>query len=515
MKGLRFPLALAVFLLAMLSPVESIAHGQGSRLGTISFPTSGNAAAQPHFVRGVLFLHSFEYDSAAAEFRKAEQLDPTFVMPYWGEAMTYTHPVWDEQDLPAARAALSRLGATSQARKAKAKTIREADYLNAVEILYGEGSKPHRDTVYSAAMQRVSSKYPDDVEARAFYALSLLGLNQGVRDVPTYLRAGAIAEDIFRTHPDHPGAAHYVIHSYDDPAHATMGLKAARAYSKIAPGAAHAQHMTTHIFMALGMWDEVASQNEIASGHDHDKWAPGHYTMWLNYAYLQQGRFNEALHMLETLRRGPAGETRPIWLFKGQYLIDTDQWAGEVSKWDSGKMPVNPALKPYWLFIEGYGAVVRGDEEAASRSLIELSRANAASGTKVDPIDAILEIELKAMVKLAQGANDEAVSLMRDATARQDAMPFDFGPPPVVKPTHELFGEMLLKLKRPKEARDEFKRSLALAPRRVRSLLGLARASSAMGDKAGARDAYRTIQSIWHSADPAQKYLPDLVAGVK
>src|SRR5512140_1806610 len=187
MRGLRSPLALTVLLTAMISAVGSIANGQGSRLGTISFPTSGNAAAQPHFVRGVLFLHSFEYDSAAAEFRKAEQLDPPFAMAYWGEAMTYTHPVWDEQDLPAARAALSRLGATSQARKAKAKTIREADYLNAGEILYGEGSKPHRDTVYSAAMQRLSSKYPGDVEARAFYALSLLGLNQGVRDVPTYL----------------------------------------------------------------------------------------------------------------------------------------------------------------------------------------------------------------------------------------------------------------------------------------------------------------------------------------
>jgi len=237
--------------------------------------------------------------------------------------------------------------------------------------------------------------------------------------------------------------------------------------------------------------------------------------MWLNYAYLQQGRFNEALHMLETLRRGPAGETRPIWLFKGQYLIDTDQWTGKVAQWDSGKMPVNPALKPYWLFIQGYGAAVRGDEEGASRSLIELSRANAASGAKVDPIDAILEIELKAMVKLAQGSNDEAVRLMQNATARQDAMPFDFGPPPVVKPTHELFGEILLKLKRPREARDEFKRSLALAPRRVRTLLGLARASSAMGDQAGARDTYKTIQSIWHSADSTQKNLPDLVAAVK
>jgi tetratricopeptide (TPR) repeat protein len=515
MKKLRSPLALSVILILMIASVGRTAYSQGSRLGTISFPTSGSPAAQQHFVRGVLFLHSFEYDSAAAEFKKAQKIDPSFAMAYWGEAMTYTHPVWDEQALPAARAALAKLGPTPQARKAKAKTAREADYLDAVEILYGEGSKPHRDTIYSAAMQRLSSKYPSDVEARAFYALSLLGLNQGVRDVPTYLRAGAIAEDIFKKHPDHPGAAHYVIHSYDDPAHAPMGLAAARAYSKIAPGAAHAQHMTTHIFMALGMWDEVASQNEIASGHDHDKWRPGHYTLWLNYAYLQQGRFNEALHMLETLRRGPGGTTRQDWGFRGQYLIDTDQWTGEVAKWDSGATPADATMKPYWSFIQGYGAAARGDEEGASRSLIELSRANEAAGARVDPIDAIMEIELKAMVKLAQGSNDEAVRLMRDATARQDAMPFDFGPPPVAKPTHELFGEMLLKLERPKEARAEFKRSLALAPRRVRSLFGLARAQTAMGDKTGARETYTTIRSIWHSADPAQKNLPELEAALK
>ncbi|HZK77654.1 MAG TPA: tetratricopeptide repeat protein, partial [Gemmatimonadaceae bacterium] len=255
--------------------------------------------------------------------------------------------------------------------------------------------------------------------------------------------------------------------------------------------------------------DEVASQNEIASGHNHDMWRPGHYTLWLNYAYLQQGRYEEALHMLETLRRGPAGAARPIWGFKAQYLIDTDQWTGEVAKWDSGSVPTAAEDKPYWAFIQGFGAAKRGDEESVSRALIELSRANAAAGAKVDPIDVIHELELKAMVKLAQGANDEAIALMRSATAREDAMPFDFGPPPVTKPSHELFGEMLLQLKRPKEARDEFKRALALAPRRTRSLLGLARASSAIGDAATARDTYATIREIWHSADPAQN-LPEL-----
>lgn len=172
--------------------------------------------------------------------------------------------------------------------------------------------------------------------------------------------------------------------------------------------------------------------------------------------------------------------------------------------------PTDPGNKAYWPFIQGYGAAKRGDQDVAAKALIELSRMNAAAGAKVDPIDTIHELELKALIKLAQGSNDEAVSLMRTATAREDAMPFDFGPPVVTKPTHELFGEMLLQIKRPKEARDEFERALRLAPRRTRSLLGLARAYTAMGDTAQARQIYATIRSIWHSADSAQKTLPEL-----
>ncbi|MEO5904866.1 MAG: tetratricopeptide repeat protein [Gemmatimonadaceae bacterium] len=487
------------------------ACGQSTRLGTINFPTAGSETAQPHFIRGVLFLHSFEYDSAAAEFVKAQHADPKFAMAYWGEAMTYTHPVWNEQDTVAARKALRKLAPSAAVRRATTSTPREAAYLNAVELLYGTGTKVHRDTVYSAAMGSLSAQYPSDAEAKTFYALSLLGLNQGVRDVPTYMKAGAIAEEVFGKYPDHPGAAHYVIHSYDDPRHAPMGLKAARAYSTIARGAAHAQHMTTHIFMALGMWDDVASQNEIASGHDHGMWTPGHYTLWLNYAYLQQGRYDKALHLLETLRTSRGAKTeRPIWIFKGQYLIDTDQWNGEVAKWDSGAVPENPAIKPYWDFIRGYESIKLGDEEGASRALIQMTRDNSATGPETNPTNAILELELKAMVKVAQGASDGAVALMRSATAREDAMPFDFGPPPVVKPSHELFGEMLLQLNQPKEAAAEFQRAIARAPRRVRSLLGLARAAKANGDADTSRQTYGEIRTIWHLAEPAQSGLAEL-----
>src|SRR5437879_4339399 len=188
---------------------------QKPRLGTIDFPTSGAPAAQAQFVRGVLLLHSFEYQDAARAFRAAQSIDPGFALAYWGEALTYTHPVWNEQDGNAARAALLRLGPTPAARRAKALTPREKAYLDAVEILYGDGSKAARDTAYSLDMERVVTRFPADREAKVFYALSLLGLNQGVRDTATYRRAGAIVEPVFRANPNHPGAGRLLTPPYD------------------------------------------------------------------------------------------------------------------------------------------------------------------------------------------------------------------------------------------------------------------------------------------------------------
>src|SRR5437867_5662781 len=310
---------------------------QTSRLGTIDFPTSGAPEAQPQFVRGVLLLHSFEYRDAAQAFREAQRLDPGFALAYWGEALTYTHPIWDEQDVSAARAALQRLGPTPAARRAKAPTPREQAYLETVEILYGDGSKTKRDTAYSLALERLVASFPADREAQVFYALSLLGLNQGVRDVPTYLRAAAIVEKVFRENPNHPGAAHLLIHCYDDPIRAPLGLPAARAYSKIAPDAAHAQHLTTHIFLALGMWDEVVSQNELASGRDRAAWTANHYTAWLGYGYLQQGRYGEALQHLERMRRNADWTTGHglalLAQMRADYVINTERWDSPSLQW--------------------------------------------------------------------------------------------------------------------------------------------------------------------------------------
>lgn len=483
--------------------------GFAQRLGTIEFPNSGAAAAQTPFINGMLLLHSFEYSDAAKEFRDAQKLDPTFALAYAGEALTYTHPVWNEQDTGSARAALARLSPLAAQRRNLARTPREQMYMDAVEILYGSGTKPQRDTLFSAAIERIVAAYPDDDEAKIFFALSLLGLNQSVRDIPDYMRAGAIAEDVLRRKPDHPGAAHFVIHAFDDPIHAPLGLWAANAYSKIAPQAAHAQHMTSHIFLAMGMWDKVVSQNVIASGSDHASWHAGHYTVWLGYGYQQQGRFSEARSHLrhlhgnvgDSLRRG---EAFSLIVMRAAYLIDTEDWKDSSAKWTFAR-PQSAQLRAIDGFALAYTALKTGDRVGAERitKAIEAELSPGVTGLPAAQraVIQILATELRAAISAADGHFENAVSTVREATRLEDALPLEFGPPLIAKPTHELAGEILLAAGKPADAQSEFVKALALAPGRSRSLLGLARAASRAGDNVTATRAARDLLKNWHSAD--------------
>ena len=481
------------------------ASAQEPRLGSIEFPTSGAPAAQPHFLRGVLYLHSFEYGSAATAFREAQRLDPGFAMAYWGEAMTYTHPVWNEQNVAAARAALGRLAPTPEARAAKAGTERERAYLAAVEALYGEGSKARRDTVYALAMERLASEQPDDLEARAFHALAILALNQGVRDQQAYERAGAIALGVLEKNPDHPGGAHYVIHAFDDPLHAKQGLEAARAYSKIAPDAAHAQHMTTHIFLALGMWDEVVSQNEIAS--HHTDWRSGHYVSWYAYGLLQLGRRREAAVVLERARKNwPANLGPALRFMRAHQVILTERWDDPSLDWDIPD-PVGTTPRAIEHFVRGYAAVQRGDRQQAQARRSRLATLAEEATRKGDTpteraLPGILGSELEAAILHAESRSHDALTLLQQAAEREASLPVEFGPPYIVKPTFELLGEVLLALDRPAEAVRAFTRALELAPRRAPSLLGLARSADKAGDAALAVQTWETLAEVWRNADP-------------
>lgn len=499
----RAPMTLCFLATAAGCILAGSLSAQTTALGHTEFPNSGAAEAQEPFIRGLLLLHSFEYDRARDAFREAQRRDPDFAMAYWGEAMTWNHPVWFRQYRDRARAALEQLAPTPAARLAKAPTEREKAYLAAVETLFGEGPKATRDTLYMEAMREMHQRWPEDENAAAFYALSILGTSHGGRDVPTYMRAAAVVEEVFRDNPQHPGAAHYLIHSYDDPIHAPLGLRAARAYAKIAPDAAHAQHMTSHIFVALGMWDEVVSQNTVAA--NATSWGPGHYTSWLSYGLVQQGRYQEAVKLLQEARghmsaAAPAGQRGYLVHMRGDYVVCAERWTSPVLEWSIATDDLLPHARAEDAFVQGFAAVKRGDVASAERWLTRVAAAAQAAATTSDldsagrTVPRILEKELRGLLALAGGRNDAGLALLREATALEDAMPFEFGPPAVVKPSHELLAEVLLELGRSPEAQREFERALELTPKRALALRGLVTAAERNGDAKTAQRAHALLQ---------------------
>ncbi len=507
-------------------------------LGTATFPTSTHSApAAREFARGLLLLHLFEYDDAMWSFIAAEKADPGFAMAYWGEAMTFNHPVWNEVDVQAGRAALARFGPTPEARAQRIVDPRARAWFSAVEILYdGAGSKPERDARYATAMEQLSRAYPKDDEAQLFYALALLGKSEGVRDVPAYLQAAAIAKAVFTRNPSHPGAAHYWIHAMDDPQHAAGALVAARALSKIAPNAAHAQHMCSHIFLTLGMWDGVVRANIAADRVMNQQGAAagkpaircGHSHYWLEYGYLEQGRIGEAKRVVAACREEA---TQPGMAAKAQgtvdpddavvssfvemrarYLVDTGRWNDEVAGW---KVDMDGALMPELndAFAAGFAAAERGDLPTARKALatvLEISPQSPAAfdgagtppGDPMRRVPEIQKLQLQAAVLSAEGRGNEAVAMAQRAVAISEELPYAFGPPSPEKPSYEFLGELLLKENRNSPARAAFEASLQRAPQRTESLLGLACAESAMGDKAAAAQTYRQLLVIWKNADP-------------
>jgi tetratricopeptide (TPR) repeat protein len=520
-----------VLVLCLALPAAALA--QPSEVGLVEFPNSGAPEAQASFIEGLAQLHNFEYADAALQFRKAQEIDPGFAMAYWGEAMTANHPVWMEQDRDRALAILARLGPTAEARRAKAGSDREKAYLEAVEILYGEGTKHERDIAYADAMRKIHEAYPDDVDAAAFYALAILGTAHEGRDFSIYMKAAAVAEEAFVDHRRHPGILHYLIHAYDDPIHAPLGLRAARLYGEVAPRAAHAQHMTSHIFLAVGDWDDVVKANETAASvmnrartsRAQPSYHCGHYNFWLLYGYLQQGRESEARSLLSLCRedasRTPPGPSvvdpdnsalHSLLQMRARYLVDSEAWDGEVAQWRVDLPPGHPAERVTFEWTEGMAAVGRADLSEARERLANLASARSALGAflvehpedlgpAVERRAGILENELTASIRGLEGRRNEAVSILKAAAAEEEAIPSMFGPPFVDKPSSELLGETLLELERADEAAAAFRRALARTPERTLSLRGLADALERGGHKEESMEVRSRLHRIWRRAD--------------
>ncbi len=493
---LKLEIRVVYLLAATVLLASAVAATTVDTLGTLDFPNSGAPEAQDAFVRGVLLLHSFEYDDAREAFVEAQQIDPDFAMAYWGEAMTYNHPLWRWQDREAALEVLGKIPDHEL-------TAREQSYLDALAILYGEGDKVARDITYAEAMRQLSASHPDDLEAKSFYALSILGTTQAVRDFRTFMKAGAVAEEVFASNPRHPGAAHYLIHSYDDPVHAPLGLRAARVYAEIAPAASHAQHMISHIYVALGDWANSVDSNiksfEVSRERAARKNLPiddlnFHSYHWLEYSYLQMAQFDRARPMVDQMRQYALETGTPR--ARGYYAGMRASWIVESGGRDApesiGTETMGPTAAAGDLFATGVSAIAGGDPAGAKTALESLDQR--LQGLTPSPDDKVgvetrrtvqvIADSLEAVIAWTEGRRDQAISLLEGATAIEGSLALEYGPPSIVKPSNELFGEVLLAAGQPGAAAEQFEQALQRAPRRRLSLLGLAQASAASADLA-------------------------------
>jgi tetratricopeptide (TPR) repeat protein len=503
-----------------------------AQLGRVTFPNSGAPAAQEPFLKGVAALHSFWYEEALEYFQAATKADPDFALGYWGEAMTYTHPLWAQQEVEPARQALAKIKDTAKL------TQRERDFIAAARALYGTGDKLSRDLAYAAAMEKMYRAYPDDLESAAFYALALLGtVRPGDKGFQRQMKAGAIALEVYQKNPQHPGAAHYVIHSFDDPEHAILALPAARLYAGIAPAAHHAQHMPSHIFLQLGMWPEAAKSNETA-WQVSDEWVKRkklplslrdyHSNHWLTYVYAQQGRYAKAEELVNRLRQTQqqhgAGSVRSYDDATALFIVETERWdlanklfteqtatvtaAGEHAGHTGVSAPSNPATMPpqrrgfsLALFVRALAAASTSAPEAETllaemRALRQQS--NDAYGAKMLEIR---ELEVASLLSASRKNFAEAITSLKRATLLEEEMSPPLGPPSLLKPSHELLGEILLRAGKPQEAATAFATALVRQPNRARSLLGAARAAAASGNKTAALAAYAELLTVWQQAD--------------
>jgi hypothetical protein len=563
---MRFPrfLLLAASLLAvtMLAQDIHLQHsdsGPDEGFGRVHMDISCSPAVATDFDRALALLHNFWYVRALERFNQILKNDPGCAMAYWGAAMTYNHPFWDppSQADETAAWALAQKGLSAPEASA-----REKLYLAAVAALYkdgGAGSKSTRDQNYRDAMAAAYAQYPDD-ETALFYGLSILGaIPEGSHGFAQQEQAAKLFEAVYARHPDHPGALHYLIHAYDDPEHAQQGLNAARAYAQAAAAVPHALHMPSHIFTRLGYWDESAATNlkgwevseaDVKRAGESGAYRDYHNLNYLEYAYIQLGRFRDAQHTMDIaaaqyqalpdkhtapdtpeLRsrhvRGRTIYAVPDRVVYGYFDMLT-RLLVEAGHWDdAAKIPLLVssrdfvAVKLQW---EAKAAAVRKDAtmaKAAAAKLVSLSQEQG-QHPFAKLIITLQAKEAEAFAAQAAGDADNAVMKLKEAVAIEDSIDDLSQPPYPVIPATELFGNLLLELDRPAEAAPFFRKTLQRTPNRPKAVFGLARAAQTLGDNAAARERYQEFLGIWKDADSdrpevaaAKKFLAKKLNGEK
>jgi hypothetical protein len=511
--SLLFALA-ACFL--VVSSVPAIAdddhhHDMAEHLGTVHFPVSCSPAAQQSFEKGVALLHSFWYEEAEKTFAEAEKEDPACAMAHWGVAMSLWHQLWDWPKEDTLKRGADEL---AKAANPPAKTERERDYITAARAFYthagsakGDADHEARARAYSDAMEKVYTGFPGDHEAAAFYALSLIASEpDNDTTFANRKKAGAILEKLFDSEPDHPGIAHYLIHTYDKPQLAELGLPAARRYAAIAPSSPHALHMPSHIFERVGDWPDditsnlasIAATRKTAAMHMGGEAHQFHAIDFLIYAYLQSGREDEAAKWIAEVKTLPEMKMGDMDMHAFAMAKFPAMYALEMHRWDdAAHLEVVAASGPgdhaYTYWAKAIGSVRSGDLAAAKKDVAEIDAIRkdyvAKHKTYAAESTEMVENEASAWVMHGEGKNDEAVALMRKVADHEDAV----GEEQTSIPAREMLADMLLEMHKPDLALVEYQGDLKFNPKRFNGLYGAAQAAEIAGKASEASEYYALI----------------------
>ena len=526
----------AIVSLLLLGSHESLQgqhdHPPAEKLGTVRFENSCSQAAQPEFARAMALLHSFEFAPAIGSFTAAAKADPSCAIAYWGMAISRWGNPFAAGIKPAAQLEHGR-AAIDKAKAIGAKTPRETEFIAAAERLFTDFATVDQRTrlvAYRDAMAQVAERYKNDVEASAFYALALAASTDPAdKTYKGLLEAGALLERLAKAHPDHPGLAHYVIHSYDVPALASRAVAAAKQYAAIAPSAPHALHMPSHTFTRLGYWQESIDSNLASANAARREKSPGeelHAMDYQTYAYLQTAQDAAARKLVDALPEvvsrfdpdqigGAAPGTAGLFAIAAipaRYALERRAWS-EAARLELRPSRFAPA-DAMTLFARALGAAQTGDIATAQTAVDGLQQlrdrlAQAKEAYWSEQVE-IQRLGATAWIALKEGRADEALQTMRTAAEREDATEKNAMTPGPIAPARELLGDMFLQLKKPADALAAYETTLKKEPNRYRALAGAAEAARQTGDAAKRQTYSRQLLNVASRADgPAR---PELAA---
>ena len=500
-------------------PGLAAAH-EAEKLGNVNFPISCGDEAQTGFNRAVAMLHNFWFPQALDAFVEITKKHPDCAMAYWGIAMSArTNPLLGSQPEPAMKRGWEEINKALAMRTA---TQRERDYISALAIYYtdlAKGDYPARVLAWEKAMEQLAARYPDDMEAQVFYALAL---NEGITVSPAdksytrHRKAADLTQKVLSKNANHPGAIHYLIHSYDFPELAIQGVPAAKRYASVAPSAPHALHMPSHIYSMLGMWEDSIKANKEAFGVFKSY---VHAMDFMVYAHLQLGQDKEVQNLLATSAelqknlkaiRTPTGGVFPTYsayaAIPARYAIERSAWAEAAAL---ELKPSAPAADAITHFTRAMGFAKLKDVANARKEIEALKKLQAELLTLKDPYWAEqVEVQHKAAeawVAHAEGKGAEAAKLMRSAADIEDASEKHVAMENRLWPMRELLGELLLELKQPGPALKEFEESLKHYPNRIRGFYGAAKAAETSGNRQKAAEYYKKLVALTAKADSEKK----------